>query len=865
MKQRSMYLGGALLCLAAGALTLTAVSNEAPEKLPDTPLYAGDADSVPKAPTFTVTPDAQGRNRVVVEITLPTQNKVGKPVSKITAVKLYRANVLIKEFTDPDRSKVVFTDSVPTMNMNYSYAVLASNKFGDGPKVSKTAYVGIQKPATLDAYSIQELEPRKKVRISWTAPVKDTNGRPIDPASVTYTINQVNWLNQTTTLAQDYKDTSFDLDISGMSTDCLSFTVTAKNSVGSTSAKASSNKVYTGAPLKGKYVESFAEGGIHAPLYVGMYKLGRLSFGTTKDDLVEEMKASDSDNGHMAFTLQTWPNDGQLITNYIDLTGTKNPHAMMSIYRSSAPKEGTFEILVCCDSVETSLVKDSLKNLPSIGWNPVGADLKNYIGKIVQVLYRFECNEIGYVHMDNLRVEDSETPDLLIANIAGPEKVKIGRPAEIEARLTNQGAGKTGEIELQLLCNGKTVTTSKIDGMDGYTARTVSLAHTVDAINKDEEQAFKLKVVCANDPNSSNNETSEIKISCVPSDLPAVSALKGEKGKDVLLSWTAPDLNLIPKDKVTEDFESYESLKDVNGAWTTVDGDKEEIAGFTVNGVKLGVTGPHGFFIWDTTIPPGESSFCTVREGGKKYAVSLYINKPNVLCDDWLISPELNENPQKIVYWMRAYYNFPIPYEICISKKTKNPEDFERLDSIYYNSYWKKYTYDIPQGTKYFAFHAIHNGPTNGMSSPMLMIDDVTYTPAGRGEGELVGYNIYRDGVKINKEPVKECSYLDEGNGEASHEYKVSAVYDKGESPAVAISTESMTVGLEDLVADGIKVSAGKGVINIENPTSDEAVIYSADGSRVAVSAPAASADIAVDKGIYIVRIGRRTFKLIVG
>ena len=84
------------------------------------------------------------------------------------------------------------------------------------------------------------------------------------------------------------------------------------------------------------------------------------------------------------------------------------------------------------------------------------------------------------------------------------------------------------------------------------------------------------------------------------------------------------------------------------------------------------------------------------------------------------------------------------------------------------------YTVDLPEGAAYFAIRCISKDKF------IFMVDDITYHPKPLS---LIGFNVYRDGVKIGSTAAETTSYTyDELNGE-THVYAVSAVYDEGESP----------------------------------------------------------------------------------
>ena len=66
----------------------------------------------------------------------------------------------------------------------------------------------------------------------------------------------------------------------------------------------------------------------------------------------------------------------------------------------------------------------------------------------------------------------------------------------------------------------------------------------------------------------------------------------------------------------------------------------------------------------------------------------------------------------------------------------------------------------------------------------MLMVDDFTYAPydGSREADELLGYNVYRDNVRINAELLTANRFIDTEAGHDGAVYTVTAVYGSGES-----------------------------------------------------------------------------------
>lgn len=94
------------------------------------------------------------------------------------------------------------------------------------------------------------------------------------------------------------------------------------------------------------------------------------------------------------------------------------------------------------------------------------------------------------------------------------------------------------------------------------------------------------------------------------------------------------------------------------------------------------------------------------------------------------------------------------------------------------------------------------------------------------GKLELVGYNIYRDGVIINEEPVTETSFADESLTGDSYRYYVTAVYGNGESVPSNIVEFSFS-GIEGIVSDesAAPVYYNLQGIRVDNPHSGVYII----------------------------------------
>jgi photosystem II stability/assembly factor-like uncharacterized protein len=86
-------------------------------------------------------------------------------------------------------------------------------------------------------------------------------------------------------------------------------------------------------------------------------------------------------------------------------------------------------------------------------------------------------------------------------------------------------------------------------------------------------------------------------------------------------------------------------------------------------------------------------------------------------------------------------------------------------------------------------------------------IADVTLSWEAPPADELLGYNIYRDGLMINASTVTELTYLDENVEAGTHTYAVSAVYELGESPLslpVQVNIDGTVGKIQGFVRDAV-------------------------------------------------------------
>lgn len=185
--------------------------------------------------------------------------------------------------------------------------------------------------------------------------------------------------------------------------------------------------------------------------------------------------------------------------------------------------------------------------------------------------------------------------------------------------------------------------------------------------------------------------------------------------------------------------------------------------------------------------------------------------------DEWLITPEAAiNNGDKLVFWTYASYdpangdhyyvkasidngaNWDILWDASAQPGGENKYDTPiELDLSAYAGQNTKLAWNCVDGDGQGLWHVffIDNVTVGSADKAMkLNMKTMTFEPK-----ELIGYNVYREGTKLNDEVLTETTYTDANLAVGVHNYTVTAVYDEGESApagplAVQVGVASITV-----------------------------------------------------------------------
>ncbi len=374
------------------------------------------------------------------------------------------------------------------------------------------------------------------------------------------------------------------------------------------------------------------------------------------------------------------------------------------------------------------------------------------------------------------------------------------------------------------------------------------------------------------DTHPDDNVSGKKVVKLVLPDYPIPRNLNGTADvNSVLLTWDAPDVASAVPDRVTEDFETFESwIKTGAGGWTFVDADQAaigQIGNFMMPGIDYGAA--LSWFVSDASLPGLPEAFAAFS-GNKCLSTIFCLPKTNengdveyIANDDWAISPALFGGKQSVTLMARSLnpYEAEESFEILYSlTEAASPADFILLQKVEkVPGTWTPYSFDMPNGAKRFAIRYNH---TYGLS---LGIDDVSFIPEGKSSLVIDGYNVYRDGKRINTTLVKEISFTEFVQLMGCVTYAVSAVYVAVGESGLGEPLNLGGSGIEQVSDKALStVSAGRGVIVVANADGADVRVTDMAGRVIASCRGTRRLEIPVASGIYLVKSGMTVVKVMV-
>lgn len=836
--------------------------------------------TAPEVPAnFKVVPGDKGASYANISVQAPTITITGAVLSDNVQLKLFRDGTNITTFTNvaPGAERTFKDEGVESAN--HKYSVVAVNAAGEeGLEATLTVYVGIDKPgAVRNLKAVEDLNKEGLIHVTWDAPL-GLHGGYIDPAGLTYYISIGSSFEDVSLGNNNYYDEQLNIK---SKQEYTGYSVYAVNSSGGGREQWQTVTAIAGPALKAPMIESFKNCTMKSGPWITNMTNGEIGdaycYAATESTVT---LAQDNDGGLQTFSATAVGKSVRSESPKVDIKNMKSPVLNFWAYLNGDGDE--LNISVQKDYGEFVDVRRISTAEGTKGWNRFSIDLTPYKDcKFLRIGFEGKAvkNLDNFVAYDNVAIVEKAAADLMAMSIETEERVKASSESVVEFSFRNNTNTdvKGTDYDIVLYKNDKEV--NRIDGVDipCDMVKTVIMKDVTSVLDP-EESTYHATVNYAKDELPENNASAKNEVKILLPDYPVPTALKATAaGNHVNLAWTAPDL-LNRKPKVTEEsFEDYQTFSiDGVGGWTMYDGDKQKTIQITLNTMfgplKYDHAGePMAFQVFNAEkagIPfqtweahTGDqmlvSFSCASTDGGATKAQN----------DDWLISPQLNGEAQTISFFAKAGMGgaaIPEQFEVLYSKTSKAIANFEKLsdtEDVNNVQKWEEYQYRLPAGTKYFAIRCVSNNKF------ALLIDDIKFVEADSKPEELQlnGYNVYRNGKKVNKSLISGESFTDKSLREsAKYGYVVTAVYDKGESLASNLAEVEVTVGINDIDATDMNVNVEYRSIVITGAAGKTIDVYTTDGALVAQRTATDTERISLSRGMYIVKVAGATYKVLV-
>lgn len=856
--------------------------------LDDVAVEDGVSMSAPGAVTDLQVTPGEVPSEVNIRFNAPSTDLFNKTLTDLTEIKVTRGDVTVKTLTASDNlapgKEFSFTDTGVPAGMT-TYTLLCSNSHGAGNPVTAEIYAGLDIPVAVTEVT-HTTGDGIKARITWKASEAGVNGGRISYEPVTYRITD----NSGRVVADGVSGTEFTDDkidnIDGQRN--MFYIVQATNSAGISDGSVSGFITY-GKAYQNEFAESFAGGkGTStrdwmislinpSPYDNGFY--GRyFSFRHNPNDKDRGPKPEPQDkDGGMLVAYTDYINvEARMISPKINVSGLKNPVLSFWFYHYYNPdtengfstENETMTVETYIDGEFKALTEKPILLINGNGWYRYDLSLKEAVGsKDFQIAFRTH-NYISYdMHVDNITVHDTPDNDLMLESFRLPSMIAVNSTRNAEVTVFNNGILPTDDFSIELYRDGEKVASMEPSSELAFAKSMTFMFPLTPAITEaGKNYSYQAKIVFGADANASNNVSEAIAVQIPGNDLPKVTDLKGNMsdGK-VLLTWSEPDMT--KGGTVTDGFESYEAFTITNfGSWSLFDGDGSLTYTISSSDSETGdYQYPNAgyqmaFQVFNPSAINMKGDLWTPYLGNQMAVCFAAAERNN---DDWLISPEV-KGGSTVTFMARSvvdYYGLDKFFFCYSSGDEVKIADFKPIGKVNVvpASEWTRYEFTLPEDARYFAINCVSE------ITYALLIDEVTYESASADVLEFRGYNIYRDGTKINAGIVEENEYIDSDPKSASEGpslYNVTAIFDKGES---CLSNDALVdySSVEGIAGDLMRINVTEGAIEVLY-AGCEVTVCDINGIVIFNGEAGDYVRVAVQPGIYMVKAGNRVLKAIV-
>lgn len=837
------------------------------------------------------TPQYDGSNKVDISFKTPAKNVEGGTLGSISKIEVLRNDSLVHTINNPAvGTTVTFRNETPD-NDDYVYKFVPYNSHGKGYPTEQELHVGVNRAmAPKDVVLMEDPDNEGYMLMHWTPVAKDINGFDIDPKLITYAITTryevvhypVSSSNPTCRLkvAPDGIQNFYQFYVGAVTN-------------GYIGGSALSNFACIGTPDQLPYLETF-EGGLYASKIsniatdfengTGNYWYVRVTDGyTNMPDGMETLEATSQDEGD---GLIGWhPDFGRPYNTYrttgkISLGDTEDVEFSYYYYAvPGLPDYSFYNYLICEGDTIRLNDKMNIANADQRGWKQVRIPLKQWKGKTVQLGWYVECDApkgfyendymwYGVFMMDNIQVRRWTDKDLNIRPLNAPASLAVNSTGNVTVDIVNEGRLPSDAYKIELLRENNKIAEREMPSLAVGGRTTASFEVAPDNFWHDNT-LLSARLIWSEDQQEWNDTTKQVSVTITPSILAGVTDLEGEIDyRKAILTWTphSNEPRLVDLVEDCEELGAFSLEPEAFGNWTVVD-KKEEGAQMRSRWFDWpNAKEQQAWMVFDTEVYDNAYNNFSV-DGSRKKFVSW--DCTNMASDNWLISPQLSGEAQTISFDAATWGVYAYEWvQLLCSSTDLNTDSFTLMEEYYLPNAkedeevgdvtvrWQKIEATLPAGTKYFAIRNVTNGARSEASA--VMVDNIK-CKAYVSDGNVDGYNVYRDGEKRNNTLVAQPPYEEDNLLPDTYTYHVEAVY-SGNRVSRLSNPVSLTVDEFRLPA-GLHFDVEGVVADIAQPFTEPAlskdtdapVVFESDNTDVATVDPSTGKVNLIKVGVVII------------
>lgn len=823
---------------------------------------------------FAILPDPTGALEATISFDLPTCDMAGNAMSSdFYEYKIYCDGLEISNGPGERGKHIEYVHN--TTRGIHLYTVRCFGAANEPTRdVEDVAYVGINRPGAVEFVEVTE-NPNNygEVTITWGLPVSDINGFPLNTSDITYIVGEYYYDSYSgkhyeTEYATGLKELSY-TKVVKKNTDnqeFMRFFVRAQTSAGEGNPTVITKFTAIGKPFDLPFTESFKSGyPQHTMMQERPFEGRNASWGFNVNNPITGVEPIDNDEGLALMETIEPDNGARLFTLRISLNANR-PIMTFYVYNQSNEQRTDNNILGISvregdgefQTVDSKSINEWAQGNP--GWHKASVDLSEYAGRVVYIGFDGMAKNLTFIHVDNIMIAAPADIDLAV-NTINHTDVYIGTEHEIEINVSNNGDKDITNATVNLYLDSQVIDQYSIDKLDAGQDMTITFSNKLTR-NDIGKHTYRAEVSIADDADLLNNSISSASFYLQDNDYPQVEYLQAFRNnvEEIKLQWEQP---LIPTQaqQITDDFEGYPAWTTMEtgglGNYTLIDADGCGVGGFQdielpniPYGSKQSFTlwdFSNEYFAYDQTISDRYKA-----HSGDKCLISIFTIGEESWVDDRLISPMLSGEAQTISFYAKSLDDSTPEYfqvRYSLDDKTSNSFGYQSVGGT-----WTQFTYDLPEGTKYFVIE--HIGGTF-----FFFLDDLTYTPVGDETLVNNGYNVYRNDILLNETPIFDLSWNDIDTDNVEIKYGVSAVYDRGESPVNEIIVSPANV---DDVHASISVVANDREIVITGAQGLDFAVINTSGMVLTSRRASELERIPVNPGIYMVNVAGEVYKLVI-